>query len=204
MTQSIHNQIEKQIIRKRKGNIIFASDFKELGSGDAIRQVLSRLCREEFIIRLSTGIYLYPKISKQIGVVYPSIEDIAKAIAKREKARLIPTGVYALNRLGLSTQVPMKVIFLTDGAPRIIKVGKKATVKFKKTVAKHLSFRGEISTLVIFALKEIGKGKVTDNEQQRIKEALVYEKQENVRHDATLAPEWIAEILIKLSRNENE
>ena len=97
--QSIHNQIKEQIKRKRKGNIIFANDFKELGSGDAIRQVLSRLCKEEFIIRLSTGIYLYPKISKQIGIVFPSIEDIAKAIAKREKARLIPTGVYALNRL---------------------------------------------------------------------------------------------------------
>jgi len=202
--QSIHNQIKKQIKRKRKGNIIFSNDFKELGSGDAIRQVLSRLCKEEFIIRLSTGIYLYPKISKQIGTVFPSIEEIAKAIAKREKARLIPTGVYALNRLGLSTQVPMRVVFLTDGAPRVIKVGKKATVKFKKTVPKHLSFKGEISTLVIFALKEIGKGNVTDSEKQRIKEVLAYEKQENIRHDAQLAPEWISELMIKISRNENE
>ena len=202
--QSIHNQIKEQIKRKRKGNIIFANDFKEFGSGDAIRQVLSRLCKEEFIIRLSIGIYLYPKISKQIGIVFPSVEDIAKAIAKREKARLIPTGIYALNRLGLSTQVPMKVVFLTDGAPRVIKVGKKATVKFKKTVAKHLAFKGEISTLVIFALKEIGKGNVTDSEFQRIKEVIAYEKQENIRHDATLAPEWISEIIIKLSINENE
>jgi len=197
--QSIANQIKTQIKRKRKGNIIFANDFKELGSGDAIRQVLSRLCKEKFIIRLSTGIYLYPKISKQIGTVFPSIEDIARAIAKREKARLIPTGVYALNRLGLSTQVPMKVVFLTDGAPRVIKVGKKATLKFKKTVPKHLSFKGEISTLVIFALKEIGKGNVTDSELQRIKEVLIFEKQENIRHDVTLAPEWISEIMIKLS-----
>ena len=200
--QSIHNQIKEQIKRKRKGNIIFANDFKELGGGDAIRQVLSRLCKEEFIIRLSIGIYLYPKISEQIGTVFPSIEDIAKAIAKREKARLIPTGIYALNRLGLSTQVPMKVVFLTDGAPRVIKVGKKATVKFKKTVPKHLSFKGEISTLVIFALKEIGKGNVTESELQQIKEALAYEKQENIRHDTTLAPEWISEIMIKLSKNE--
>jgi predicted transcriptional regulator of viral defense system len=202
--QSIHNQIITIIKKRRKGNIIFANDFKEFGSGDAIRQVLSRLCKEDFIVRLSTGIYLYPKISKQIGMVFPSIEDIAKAIAKREKARLIPTGVYALNRLGLSTQVPMKVVFLTDGAPRVIKVGKKATVKFKKTVAKHLACKGEISTLVIFALKEIGKGNVNESELQRIKEALAYEKQENIRHDATLAPEWISEIMIKLSQNENE
>jgi len=202
--QSIHSQIKNKIKRKRRGNIILANDFKELGSGDVIRQILSRLCKEEFIIRLSTGIYLYPKISKQIGIVFPSIENIAEAIAKREKARLIPTGVYALNRLGLSTQVPMKVVFLTDGAPRVIKVGKKASVKFKKTVAKHLSLKGEISTLVIFALKEIGKGNVTNSELRRIKEVLTYEKQENIRHDAALAPEWISEIMIKLNRNENE
>ena len=202
--QSIHKQIIEQIKREQKGKIIFANDFKEFGSGDAIRQVLSRLCKEEFIIRLSVGIYLYPKISKQIGIVFPSIEDIAKAIAKREKARIVPTGIYALNRLGLSTQVPMKVVFLTDGAPRVIKVGKKATVKFKKTVAKHLSLKGEISTLVIFALKEIGKENVTESDLQRIKEVLAYENKENIRHDAMLASEWISEIMIKLSRNKNE
>lgn len=200
--QSIHNQIKNFIKKKRKGYLFFASDFKNFGNGDAIRQALSRLCREEFIIRISNGIYLYPKISKLIGTVYPSIEDIAKAIAKKEKARLIPTGLYALNRLGLSTQVPMRVIFLTDGAPRIIKVGKKATVKFKKTVAKHLSFKGKITTLVIFALKEIGKDNVTESQLERIKEVLASEKEENIIHDAALAPEWISKIIQKNINNE--
>ncbi|KAA6310119.1 hypothetical protein EZS27_038519, partial [termite gut metagenome] len=138
--QSTHNQIKEAIKKKRRGNLFFANDFQPFGSGDTIRQVLSRLCKEEFIIRLANGIYLYPKINKRFGIVYPSIEDIAKAIAKKEKSRLIPTGVYALNKLGLSTQVPMKVVFLTDGSPRIIKVGKKATIHFRKTIAKHLAF----------------------------------------------------------------
>lgn len=200
--QSTHKQIEELIIRKRRGNVLFASDFKSLGSGDAVRQVLSRLCRENFIIRLSNGIYLYPKISKYVGIVYPSIEEIAKAIAKKEKARLIPTGVFALNKLGLSTQVPMKVVFLTDGAPRVIKVGKRATIRFKKIVAKYLSFKGSISTLVIFALKEIGKGNVTEPELKKIGEALAFETTENIVHDAVLAPEWIAEILLKLKKSE--
>ena len=200
--QSAHNQIKELIKKKRRGNLFFANDFKTFGNGDTIRQILSRLCRDEFIIRLSNGIYLYPKISKRIGIVYPSIENIAKAIAKKEKARLIPTGAYALNKLGLSTQVPMKVVFLTDGAPRIIKVGKKATIHFKKTIAKHLSFRGIITTLVIFALKEIGKGKTTDNELKKIKEALAHESNENIIYDATLAPEWIADILLKMKIDE--
>ena len=200
--QSTHNHIKELIKKKRKGNLFFTNDFKSFGNGDAIRQTLSRLCREEFIIRLSNGIYLYPKTSKLIGIVYPSVEDIAKAIAKKEKARLIPTGLYALNRLGLSTQVPMRVVFLTDGAPRVIKVGKKATIRFKKTVAKHLAFKGDITTLIIFALKEIGKGKVTDLELQIIKETLAIEENDNIIHDANLAPEWISDILLKLKKNE--
>jgi hypothetical protein len=196
--QSTQSQIKDYIRKKRRGNLFFAHDFKSFGNGDAIRQVLSRLCRDEFIVRLSNGIYLYPKMSKRIGIVYPSIEDIAKAIAKKEKARLIPTGIYALNKLGLSTQVPMKVVFLTDGAPRVIQVGKKATIRFKKTIAKHLSFRGNITTLVIFALKEIGKGNVTEAELQKIKEVLSHETNENIVYDAALAPEWISSILLKM------
>jgi hypothetical protein len=200
--QSIHNQIKEYIKKKRRGNLFFAHDFKSFGNGDAIRQALSRLCRDEFIVRLSNGIYLYPKISKRIGIVYPSVEDIAKAIAKKEKARLIPTGIYALNKLGLSTQVPMKVVFLTDGAPRIIKVGKKATIRFKKTIAKHLSFKGNITALIIFALKEIGKGNVRETELQKIKDVLSHETDENIAYDATLAPEWIADLLLKMKKNE--
>jgi len=200
--QSTHIQIKEFIKKKRRGNLFFANDFKPFGSGDSIRQVLSRLCKEEFIIRLSNGIYLYPKISKRIGVVYPSIEDIAKAIAKREKARLIPTGVYALNKLGLSTQVPMKVVFLTDGAPRIIKVGTKATIRFKKTVAKYLAFKGAITTLVVFALKQIGKGKATEFELQKIAEELSKETKETIIYDATIAPEWIADIMLKTIKDD--
>ena len=200
--QSIHKQIEYHIKGKKRGTVFFANDFKPLGSGDAIRQALSRLCKDDFIERLSNGIYLYPKTSKHIGIIYPSIEEIAKAIARKEKARLVPTGVFALNKLGLSTQVPMKVVFLTDGAPRVIKIGKKATIHFKKTVAKHLSFKGSISALVIFALKEIGKGNVTETELQKIKQILADEAKENIIHDATLAPEWIADILFKLKKSE--
>jgi hypothetical protein len=200
--QSTHYQIKNAIIRKRRGKIIFADDFRSLGTGVAIRHALSRLSKDEFIIRLSTGIYLYPKFSELIGIVYPSIEDIAKAIAKKEKARLIPTGLYALNKLGLSTQVPMRVVFLTDGAPRVIKVGKKATIRFKKTVAKHLAFKGKITVLVIFALKEIGKDKVTDSQLKLIKESLAFEKEENIIHDASLAPEWISKIIQKMTDNE--
>ena len=200
--QSINNNIVEYIKRNQRGSIFFADEFRKFGNNDAVRQALSRLCRKNFLIRLSAGIYLYPKTDKEIGVIFPSIETIAKIIAKREKTRLIPTGSYALNALGLSTQVPAKVVFLTDGTARIVKVGKKATIKFKRTVAKNLSYKGKISLLAIFALKEIGKDKATDEQLQKIKEALHYEKRDNIIHDIGLAPVWISNAIFKLIENE--
>ena len=203
--QSANNEILKSIKRNRKGEIFFADEFRKYGSNVAVRQSLSRLCKSKFLIRLSAGIYLYPEHDKHIGIVYPSIETVAKVIAKREKTRLIPTGVYALNALGLSTQIPARVVFLTDGTAREVKVGKKATIKFKRTVAKNLSFKGKTSSLAIFALKEIGKDKVTDEHLQKIKEALQHEKRENIIYDANLAPVWISNIFVNFLKNiDNE
>ena len=199
---SSQNKIEIIISSKRRGRILFSKEFAHYGTSAAIRQALSRLCRKGIIVRLSAGIYLYPKIDKYIGILYPSIEDIAKAIAEQEKARIIPTGVYALNVLGLSTQIPMKVVFLTDGTPRVINIEGKASIFFKKTIPKYLSFKGKITSLIIFALKEIGKENVTDVQLQRIKEALIHETHKNIMHDVVLAPEWISEIILKLIDDE--
>ena len=200
--QTTNNSIITYLKRNRRGKIFFADEFRKFGTNEAVRQSLSRLCRSNFLIRLSAGIYLYPKIDSEIGVIYPSIENVAKTIAKREKTRMIPTGTYALNALGLSTQVPAKVVFLTDGTARVVKVGKRATIKFKRTVAKNLSYKGKISLLVISALKEIGKDKATAEQLQKIKEALQHEKRENIIYDTGLAPVWISNIILKLIENE--
>jgi hypothetical protein len=200
--QNVSNQIKEIIKKKRKGSVFFTDEFRQSGSNDAIRQTLSRLCKEGFIIRLSAGIYLYPKRDRYIGTLYPSIETIARAIAKQEKARIIPTGVYALNALGLSTQVPMRVVFLTDGTPRMINIEGKASIRFQKTIPKYLSFKGKITSLVIFALKEIGKDKLTNAHIEKIRKLLHLETRKNILHDAQLAPAWISGIILKLVENE--
>ena len=202
--QSLHNQIKSIITKKRKGTIVFAEDFKKAGDSGTVRVSLFRLCKEGVLIRLTNGIFLYPKIDKQfgLGVIYPSIFEIANEIAKREKARLMPTGVYAMNRLGLSTQVPAKVIFLTDGAPRTIKIGQNATIKFQKTTAKNLAFKGKITQLVCSALKEIGKDNVTDEHLQKIKQILSMESNKIIEHDSALVPEWISKIILKFKHDE--
>ena len=192
--QSIESKIEKAIKTKGKGILLFPDDFSQLGSSEAIRKSLQRLEEKGEITRVAQGIYVRPKISEYIGTLMPSAEEIATAIAKRDKIRTIPTGVYALNALGLSTQMPMKIVLLTDGSPREIKVGKR-TIKFKKTTPKSLLAKGEISRLVIQALKEIGNNNQTAAEETKIIELLKKENPLHLLHDIKLAPVWIQKIM---------
>jgi hypothetical protein len=121
------------------------------------------------------------------------MEAIAKAIAKRDKARIVPASAYALNRLGLSTQVPLNLVYLTDGVARKVKIGKRS-ITFKKASPKNLAAIGEISSLVIQALKAIGKEKITEDEIKKVQDLLQKEKPQYLLHDFSLAPEWIRRV----------
>jgi hypothetical protein len=194
--QSIEKQIENSIKRKPKGSLVLPDDYLSYGSSDAIRKALDRLQDRQVLVRVAQGIYVRPKISKLIGPLIPTAEEVAEAIAKRDRIRTVPTGSYALNALGLSTQVPMNIVLLTDGSPREIRVGKRK-IKFKKTTPKNLLAKGKISRLVIQALKEIGNGKVTEVEEKKIVDMLRKEDEKDLRHDIALAPVWIQKIMKK-------
>ncbi|UGS22302.1 DUF6088 family protein [Flavobacterium cyclinae] len=194
---SIHNQIEKKIESLKKGSILFISDFIEFGTTENIKKVMQRLEKKEVITRLAHGIYLYPKKDKVLGTLFPSTEEIALAIAKRDKARIISTGVQALQQLGLSTQVPMNVVYLTDGAPRKIKVGKR-TITFKKTTPKNLTIKDKKLNIVIQALKELGKENVDENAKQKIKKVLQQMTIESIKEDSVAAPTWIRNTILEL------
>jgi hypothetical protein len=194
MIDTIEIQVLKKIKKARRGALFFTDSFLSVGNAKAISKALERLVDKGEIQRVATGIYVRPKKSKMFGSVTPGLDDIARAIARRDKARIVPTGVHALNLLGLSTQVPVNVVYLTDGTARLVKVGKRV-VKFKKTTPKNLSTWGELSSLIIQGLRTIGKDKVQKNEIEKIITLLKQEKQENILHDMKLAPEWIRQIL---------
>lgn len=194
--QSIEKQIERSIKSKPIGSLVLPDDYLSYGSSDAVRKALDRLQDKKVLVRVAQGIYVRPKISKLIGPLVPSAEEVAETIAKRDRIRTLPTGSYALNALGLSTQVPMNIVLLTDGSPREIKVGKRK-IKFKKTTPKNLMAKGKISRLVIQALKEIGNGKVKEDEEQKILGLLKKEDEKDLKHDIALAPVWIQKIMKK-------
>ena len=203
MTQSIENKILEYLKNRQKGKIYFSNDFASLGTSESIRKSLSNLVKRDILIRLTQGIYLYPKIDKELGVLYPSVDDVCRAIAKRDKARIEPTGIFALHSLGLSTQIPVNVVYLTDGIPRKIKYGNR-TIKFKKTAPKNLAMKGKVSSLVIAALKQIGKENVSQEVEIQLTKALKKESLENVKHDAQLAPIWISKLILQLVNNSQK
>lgn len=198
----MHKSIEIQILTKfgkaRRGSLFFTEDFLRFGNSKAVSKVLERLVAKEEITRVARGVYTRQEIDPILGPVMPGAESIAKAIAKRDKARIVPTGTLALNALGLSTQVPMNVVYLTDGAARKINLGKRRII-FKKASPKNLAAIGEISGLVIQALKEIGKDNVTKEEIEIILNHLKNEDKYRLEHDIRLAPEWIRKIMRQAS-----
>lgn len=205
MTCTIENKIFTKIKKAGKGTLFFSDNFSSFGSAETVRRTLNRLVEEGKINRVSSGIFVRPQIDKIIGKITPKIEDIAEAIARRDKAKIVTTGAYALNRLGLSTQVPMKIVYLTNGSARKIKVGN-YTITFIRTSPKNVAAIGKISRLAIQALKSIGKENVSEAEIKHIQGALLKEKKAYLEHDLRIAPAWIKEIirypLQKLKDNE--
>jgi predicted transcriptional regulator of viral defense system len=193
----VEHKIAEVLNTYPRGSVIFVDDFLDYGNPESVKKALLRLQKKDILVRLAHGIYLYPKVDKELGVLFPSTEEIGKAIARRDKARIVPTGILALNMLGLSTQVPMKIVYLTDGATRIVKIGKR-TITFKKTSPKNLLVKGNFSSLAVQALKSIGRNNVDVETIEKIKAILKNEKKENIKNDAKLSPAWINKILTNI------
>ena len=172
MAESIEIQILNQIKKRKNGSLYFVADFSLIGNSKSVNKALERLTLSGELCRVAMGIYVRPAKDKLLGIVLPDIEDIAVAIAKRDKARIIPTGSYALYKLGLTTQVPLNIVYYTDASARKIKIGKQ-TITFKSAAAKNLSGIGNISKLAIQALRTIGKDQITDDEIRRDRKSVV-------------------------------
>jgi len=198
---SINKQIEKIIHQSKEGDIFLTSDFKDLGTTTAIRKSLSRFVELGIIDRMGKGIYVKPQQHEIFGKILPSLEDVAIILAKKEHVKIMPTGQYALNKIGLSNQVPMKVIFLTNGTFKKIQFGKSELI-FKPTTNKRLAMIGEITSLLFLGLEELELGKLTSTEMEKIKALLEKEDPEKLKHDLRLAPSKVSDFVNKSFLNK--
>lgn len=202
MIETTENQVLDKVSRSARGTVFFADNFINIANAKTVAKSLERLVQSGKLHRVATGMYVRPVDDEIIGTVIPSIEEIAAAIAKRDKSRTVPTGSYALYKLGLTTQVPLNVVYYTDASPRKIKVGQQ-TITFKKASARNLAAIGDISKLAIQALRTIGKGNVTNEDLRIIRERLKDEKPYRLQHDLKVAPEWIRQLLRPFNQINN-
>ena len=200
--ESIDSKILKKIKKAKRGSLFYTEDFLSFGNYKAVSKALERLVNENELSRVARGIFVILIKDNYLGEISPTAEIIAESIRKRDKARIFPTGSLALNMLGLSTQIPTNLVYLTDGSARTIKVGNRSIV-FKKASPKNLAAIGSFSGIVIQALKEIGKENVTDIEIEKILEHLKKEDPHRLEHDIKLAPEWIRIIMRKALNETN-
>jgi hypothetical protein len=190
-------------IKKRGDGWVFsAADFIDLGTRHAVDKALSRMATSGSIRRVARGLYDVPKSHPVIGTTAPSIDQVAKAVAGKSGTRLQPTGAYAANLLGVSDQVPAKVVFLTDGRGKHVRLGKMSIV-LRQTSPRIMATAGTFSGTVIQALRYLGKAHVTEETVKRINRRLSAEDRKRLLKDIAYAPAWIAEIIRRLATKDH-
>ncbi len=199
--QSIDSKILSRFKAHGRGWVSTPAHFDDLAGRATVSVVLKRHTDAGTFRNLARGLYDYPKIDPQLGPLLPSTDDIAKALAGRDEIRLQPSGAYAANQLGLSTQVPMKVVYLTDGPSKTVQVGKRQ-IQLRQTTPKNMATAGKISGMVIQALKHIGKDQVDDAVIAILNKRLDNAARKQLIKDIRSAPAWIADIFRKLAVKE--
>ena len=203
MNNSIVNIIHLKIQNSKNGKLFFNNCFPEFDD-EYVGQILSDLANKKVIHRLSRGVYLKTKETRY-GLVYPSVEKIAKAIAKRDKANIVATGETALYILGLTTHVPMNTVFFTSGSKRDIRIGER-TIKFKNATPKTFLIRGAQTSMIVQAMKAIGEKNMSDEYLPRIRSLILQQaERDTISNDLKVMPVWIRRIFVKtLKKDDNE
>jgi hypothetical protein len=199
--QSIDSKVLSRVYGRGRGCVFTPKDFLDLGSRKAIDLALHRLVYKGTIRRLARGLYDYPRIDSELGPISPTIDAVAKALKGRDNIRLQPSGGYAANLLGLSEQVPTKVVFLTDGPARKVQIGKQV-ITLKHTTPGAMATAGRVSGLVIQALRHIGKNNVDDSILKRLQKNISDEDKEKLLQDVRYAPSWIAADIKRIMNQE--
>ena len=204
MDASIQDKIVDRLRRQGRGKVFTPKDFLDIGSRDAVDQALSRLAKAETVQRLGRGLYYYPRINKRLGIaIPPDVDEVADALARQTGSRIAPSGATAANRLGLSTQVPAKPVYLTDGRSRRVRVGNFVVV-VKHVAPKELPVGNRTSATVLQALRHLGKDAVDATVVSRIRKALSPRNRCKLLQDARYTTDWIADAVRKIAGDQAE
>ena len=191
---SIDSRISRRIGRSARGSVFTPASFTGQGSRAAIDKALQRLVAKGALRRLSRGLYDKPGQDELLGDLWPQVGTVVKAIAGKNKLRTQPAGAYAANLLGLSEQVPAKIVLLTDGASRTVRAGP-MTITFKSTTPRNIAAAHRLSGLVIQAFKSLGARHITPQRIEHLRKSLPAKERAKLLNDLNLAPAWMRPML---------
>ena len=192
--QSIEYKVVSRIYGRKRGWVFTPNDVLDLGSRPLIDNALSSLAQRGTVRRLTRGVYDYPRLHPKLGTLPPFPEKVAAAITAKDKSHFQPSGAYAANLLGLTEQVPAKIVFLTEGTNRTVTIGR-TKISFKKATAKNMATAGRISGLVIQALRHLGQAHIDQRITSQLRSRLSDADKKQLLKDIRYAPAWIGSIL---------
>lgn len=188
--QTTDSRLTSRIYGHGRGAVFTPNDFLDLGGRDAVDKALSRLTARGVIRRLARGLYEYPREHPELGTLSPDLERVAKALAGKNRIRLQPAGAYAANLLGLSEQVPARIVFLTDGPSRTVKIGRQE-IHLRRTTPRNMAAAGRLSGLLMQAFRSLGRQHITRQRLARLKQTLPAKERKQLIKDLPLAPTWM-------------
>ena len=199
---TIKDQIVSRIHRLGAGHAFTPKDFLDLGSRGMVDVTLSQLVSSCSIRRVGRGLYDLPKHSGALGITLgPDVDEIAQAIARRFRWRIIPTGAWAANALGLSTQVPAKVVYLSDGPSKKVELAKQ-TICFKHARPKEIRTGGSISSTVVQALRYLGKDEAGPEIIRRLRDRLTPAERRRLLRDTRYSIDWIFAVARQIAEED--
>ena len=198
MNKNYIDLIKSKIIQSKSGTIFIYSDFSDIASAATIRQVFNRLSKEGLIRRILSGVFYKPSYSKLLQEYLPVNPDsVAHAIARNFHWNIAPSGDYALNMLGLSTQVPAVWSYISDGPYREYKIGD-INISFKHRTNREISNMSDMTVLVIQSLKALGKERVSEQTIKILAKKIKSEDKEKLLRESTESSEWIFTTIRKI------
>ena len=193
---NIKHYVMRSIDESQPHSIFFISDYAGFGAAETIRKILHEATLSGMLEKAGHGIYIKPKISR-FGKVPVPLERIAREIAERDKCEILPTGSTAANLIGLSTQVPMNLSYITTGSTRTIKIGDRK-ISFRHASPKNFAAKGKVIPLLIQGIREIGEANISGAEYEAIRRFIDRQQDPYLQEDLPLAPAWIQRIIKKL------
>jgi len=190
-------------LSKRQGEAVPVRDFLDLGTRAAVAQALSRLVRQEKIRRVGRGLYELPRMGKLLNrPVVQSPDELVRAWARKNGLRVVPSGAYAANLLGLTTQVPAKITYYTNGRTRSLTLGP-YSIKLLNRGPKTMDVTGRMAPLIFQALRHLGQEGVTPKAILHLRSKLSEKEKAELKRNLRYAAAWMKPIIEQIAREEN-